>query len=384
MNDLTSKNVQNIEISGIRKFYNKVQKYPDAISLTLGQPDFNVPHGIKNAMIEAIEQNKTSYTSNAGIVELRNEISNYLKSLDIEYDSEEICLTIGGSEGLMDVFTALINKNDKVLIPTPAYPAYESCVKILGGQIINYSLKEDFSVDFAHLERIIKEEHPKIMVISYPCNPTGAILSREDSIKLYKIILDNDIIAVSDEMYAALCFDDKYYSIAQFGDLKSKVIIVGGFSKMFSMTGLRIGYVCAENRFMNEIMKVHQYNVSCAPSIVQWGAFYGLKNCMKDVEYMRNEFVKRRDYLYSRLKKMNFDVNLPMGAFYMFPSIKKFNIKSDKFCEVLLKEAKVAIVPGSAFGKGGEGYIRISYASNIDKLKSAADRIEKWICSVYN
>ncbi|WP_017751183.1 pyridoxal phosphate-dependent aminotransferase [Clostridium tyrobutyricum] len=384
MNDLTSKNVQNIEISGIRKFYNKVQKYPDAISLTLGQPDFNVPDGIKNAMIEAIEQNKTSYTSNAGIVELRNEISNYLKSLDIEYDSEEICLTIGGSEGLMDVFTALINKNDKVLIPTPAYPAYESCVKILGGQIINYSLKEDFSVDFDHLERIIKEEHPKIMVISYPCNPTGAILSREDSIKLYKIILDNDIIAVSDEMYAALCFDDKYYSIAQFGDLKSKVIIVGGFSKMFSMTGLRIGYVCAENRFMNEIMKVHQYNVSCAPSIVQWGAFYGLKNCMKDVEYMRNEFVKRRDYLYSRLKKMNFDVNLPMGAFYMFPSIKKFNIKSDKFCEVLLKEAKVAIVPGSAFGKGGEGYIRISYASNIDKLKSATDRIEKWICSVYN
>ncbi len=221
MNDLTSKNVQNIEISGIRKFYNKVQKYPDAISLTLGQPDFNVPDGIKNAMIEAIEQNKTSYTSNAGIVELRNEISNYLKSLDIEYDSKEICLTIGGSEGLMDVFTALINKNDKVLIPTPAYPAYESCVKILGGQIINYSLKEDFSVDFDHLERIIKEEHPKIMVISYPCNPTGAILSREDSIKLYKIILDNDIIAVSDEMYAALCFDDKYYSIAQFGDLKT-------------------------------------------------------------------------------------------------------------------------------------------------------------------
>ncbi|MBV4419505.1 aminotransferase class I/II-fold pyridoxal phosphate-dependent enzyme [Clostridium tyrobutyricum] len=379
MNDLTSKNVQNIEISGIRKFYNKVQKYPDAISLTLGQPDFNVPSGIKNAMIEAIEQNKTSYTSNAGIVELRDEISIYLKSMGIEYNCEEICLTIGGSEGLMDVFTALINKNDKVLIPTPAYPAYESCVKILGGQIINYSLKEDFSVDFDYLERIIKEEHPKIMVISYPCNPTGAILSREDGIKLHKIILDNDIIAVSDEMYAALCFDDKYYSIAQFGDLKSKVIIVGGFSKIFSMTGLRIGYVCAENKFMNEIMKVHQYNVSCAPSIVQWGAFYGLKNCMQDVEYMRNEFIKRRDYLYNRLKKMNFDVNLPMGAFYMFPSIKKFNIKSDKFCEMLLKEAKVAIVPGSAFGKGGEGYIRISYASNMDKLKSAADRIEKWI-----
>lgn len=378
-NNIISRNVQNIEISGIRKFFNKVVKYPDAISLTLGQPDFNVPERIKEAMIKAIEDNKTTYTSNAGILELRKEISTYLKTQHIDYHEDEICLTIGGSEGLMDVFTALLNPEDKVLIPTPAYPAYESCVKLLGGQIINYNLKEDFSINFDELEELISKEKPKVMVVSYPSNPTGAILSKEDNSKLYGIIKDTEIIVVSDEMYSSLCFEDNYYSIAQFNDIKNKVIAVGGFSKMFSMTGLRIGYVCAAEGFMEAIMKVHQYNVSCAPSIVQWGAYEGLKSCMSDVEYMRAEFIKRRDYLHDRFIKMGFEANLPMGAFYMFPSIKKFNIKSDEFCERLLKEAGVAVVPGSAFGTGGEGYMRISYAYSMEQLKEAADRIENWI-----
>lgn len=379
MNNVISSNVQDIQISGIRKFYNKVSKYPDAISLTLGQPDFNVPDGIKSALIEAMNENKTGYTSNAGIFELREGISKYLSSLSINYNPDEICLTIGGSEGLMDVFSALVDRGDKVLIPDPAYPAYESCVKIVGGQVINYNLNDDFSIDFDNLENIVKTENPKIIVISYPCNPTGAVLSKKDNERLHKIISENDIIAVSDEMYAALCFNEHYYSVAQFNDIKHKVIVISGFSKMFSMTGLRIGYVCAEDRFMEGIMKVHQYNVSCAPSIVQWAVVEGLKNCMSDAEYMKNEFIKRRDYLYKRLKDIGFNVNLPMGAFYMFPSIRKFGIKSEDFCESLLKEAKVAIVPGSAFGKGGEGYIRISYASNIDKLKLASDRIEEFI-----
>lgn len=381
MNNVISSNVQDIQISGIRKFYNKVSKYPDAISLTLGQPDFNVPDGIKSALIEAMNENKTGYTSNAGIFELREGISKYLSSLSINYNPDEICLTIGGSEGLMDVFSALVDRGDKVLIPDPAYPAYESCVKIVGGQVINYNLNDDFSIDFDNLENIVKTENPKIIVISYPCNPTGAVLSKKDNERLHKIISENDIIAVSDEMYAALCFNEHYYSVAQFNDIKHKVIVISGFSKMFSMTGLRIGYVCAEDRFMEGIMKVHQYNVSCAPSIVQWAVVEGLKNCMSDAEYMKNEFIKRRDYLYKRLKDIGFNVNLPMGAFYMFPSIRKFGIKSEDFCESLLKEAKVAIVPGSAFGKGGEGYIRISYASNIDKLKLASDRIEEFIKS---
>ena len=379
INSIISRNVQSIEISGIRKFFNKVVKYPNAISLTLGQPDFNVPEKIKEAMINAINENKTTYTSNAGIIDLRKEISSYLKTQHINYNENEICITVGGSEGLMDVFAALIDPSDKVLVPTPAYPAYESCVKLLGGDIVNYNLKEDFSIDFEELEKLILQEKPKVMVLSYPSNPTGAILSKEDNDKLHKIISENEIIVVSDEMYSALYFEKEYYSIAQFDDIKDKVIVVGGFSKMFSMTGLRIGYVCAIEEFMNSIMKVHQYNVSCAPSIVQYGAYEGLKNCMEDVEYMKKEFIKRRDYLYDRLTKMGFESNIPKGAFYMFPSIKKFNLKSEDFCERLLKEAGVAAVPGDAFGVGGEGYIRISYAYSMEQLKEASDRMENFV-----
>ncbi|MBC2580298.1 aminotransferase class I/II-fold pyridoxal phosphate-dependent enzyme [Clostridium sp. DJ247] len=379
MNELISKNVESIEISGIRKFFNKVVKYPNAISLTLGQPDFNVPEEIKSAMIKAIEDNKTTYTSNAGILELRREISNYLKTQQITYSEDEICITVGGSEGLMDVFTALLNPNDKVLIPTPAYPAYESCVKLLGGEVVNYKLNNDFSIDFNELQEVIKRENPKVLVVSYPSNPTGAVLSKEDSEKLHNIVKESNVIVISDEMYSALCFEANYYSIGQYEDIRDRVILVGGFSKMFSMTGLRIGYVCANNLFMNAVMKVHQYNVSCAPSIVQWGAYEGLRSCMKDVELMKKEFIARRDYLYNRLINMGFKSNLPMGAFYIFPSIESFNMKSEEFCERLLKEAGVAAVPGDAFGVGGEGYIRISYAYSMEQLKEAADRIEKWI-----
>jgi aminotransferase len=373
-----SSNVNSIEISGIRKFYNKVVKVEGAISLTLGQPDFPVPEGIKKSMIEAINENKTVYTSNAGILELRQEISNMLKTQDISYDSDEICVTVGGSEGLMDVFSTLINPKDKVLIPTPAYPAYESCVKLLGGEIINYNLNEsDFSIDFSKLQDIIKQQNPKLLVLSYPSNPTGAVLSKEARDKLYEIVKNEDIIVITDEMYSSLCFEDNYYSIAQFKDIKDKVIVVNGFSKMFSMTGLRIGYVCASNKYIDSIIKVHQYNVSCAPSIAQYGVVHGLRHCMKDVEYMKGEFIKRRDYVYERLIKIGFEVQLPKGAFYIFPSIKKFASNSEEFCESILRKAKVAAVPGTAFGKGGEGYMRISYAYSQKQLEEAFDRIER-------
>lgn len=374
-----SKNVNSIKLSGIRKFYNKVVKYPDAISLTLGQPDFNVPEKIKSAMINAIQENKTGYTSNAGIIELREEISKYLANLSIHYTAEEICITIGGSEAIMDVFASIIDPGDKVLIPSPAYPAYESCVKILGGNILNYNLNDDFSIDFDGLKKTLENEKPKLIVLSYPCNPTGAILSKEDSINLFNLLKANDVLVLSDEIYASLCFEKHYYSIAQYQELKDKVILVGGFSKMFSMTGLRIGYVCASTYFMDQIIKVHQYNVSCAPSISQWGAYEGLKSCMKDVDYMKSKFIERRDYIYDRLKSIGFQVSLPKGAFYIFPSIKKFGMNSNDFCEKLLKEGGVAIVPGSAFGKNGEGHVRISYAYSMDQLKSSLSKIEKWL-----
>ncbi|MEA4827582.1 MAG: aminotransferase class I/II-fold pyridoxal phosphate-dependent enzyme [Clostridium sp.] len=383
MNNKIAKNVNGVEISGIRKFYNKVQKYPGTLSLTLGQPDFFVPNRVKHSMIKAIEENKTAYTSNFGIDELREEISKYLReSFNIKYNKDEICLTIGGSEGLFSVFAALIETGDKVLIPTPAYPAYESCVKILGGEVVNYNLKDDFSIDYENLERVIREEHPKLIIVSYPSNPTGAVLSKDDKEKLYKILKDKEIIIISDEIYSALTFDEKYYSLAQYEDLKDRTILVSGFSKMFSMTGLRLGYVCAADNLMNGIIKVHQYNVSCAPSIVQWGALEGIKYCLDDVEKMKVEFIKRRDFVYNRLLELGFSVNMPNGAFYIFPNIENFNMSSEEFCERALSEGKVAVVPGNAFGKGGEGYIRISYSYSLDTLEEALNRLESFLKNI--
>lgn len=374
-----SSNVKNMEISGIRKFYNKVIEVPDAISLTLGQPDFNVPYKIKQAMIRAIEENKTAYTSNAGIIELREKISRFLSDYGINFEADEICLTIGGSEGLLSVFTAFINKGDKVMIPTPAYPAYESLIKLLGGKVVPYTLNEDFSIDFKKLEESLDLEKPKLLVVSYPSNPTGAVLTKEDRDKLYELLIHREIIIITDEIYSSLCFDEKYYSISQFESIKSKTILVSGFSKMFSMTGLRLGYVCAHKLFMDQIMKVHQYNVSCAPSIVQWGAYEGLESCLKDVENMKNEFIVRKNYVYERLVAMGMETTNPKGAFYIFPSIKKYKINSDEFCERLLKEGKLAVVPGSAFGTGGEGHIRISYSYSMKVLEESLNRLESFI-----
>lgn len=379
MNNKISKNVENIEISGIRKFFNKVSEIEGAISLTLGQPDFKVPSRIKDSMIKAINDDRTVYTSNAGILELRKEICKYLETMDINYSPEEVCITVGGSEGLFSVFTSIINVGDEVLIPTPAYPAYESCVKILGGKVINYKLKEDFSIDFDYLRKIIKERKPKCMVLSYPSNPTGATLSKSERDELYSIIKNEDIFVISDEIYSAICYDEKYYSIAQYTDIKEKIILISGFSKMFSMTGLRVGYVCSYNTFINSIIKAHQYNVSCAPSIAQFGALEGLKTCMNDVEYMKYKFLERRDFLYNKLNSMGFEVNLPQGAFYMFPSIKKFSNSSEEFCDNLLKYKKVGIVPGSAFGIGGEGFARISYSYSKDKIEMVLRRLEEYI-----
>ncbi|WP_392486671.1 pyridoxal phosphate-dependent aminotransferase [Haloimpatiens sp. FM7315] len=379
MKDKISRNVKGIEISGIRRFSNKVSKYPKVISLTLGQPDFNVPSKAKEAMIRAINENKTTYTSNQGLLSLREEISNYLKRLGINYSKEEVCITVGGSEGLFASFAGIINEGDKVLIPAIAYPAYESCTKILGGTVINYKLNVDFSLDIDYLEKLIKKEKPKALVLSYPCNPTGSILSLENRDKLFELIKENDILVITDEIYSSIYYKDTYYSIAQCEDIRDKIILVNGFSKIFSMTGLRIGYFCATGEIFKNLMKVHQYNVSCAPSISQYAALEGLKSCMEDVEHMKNEFQKRRDYVYNRLNSMGLDVIKPEGAFYIFPNISKYNISSEEFCDRLLDKYRVAMVPGSAFGEGGEGYIRISYSYSTLELKKALDELEKFI-----
>ncbi|HEY8892816.1 MAG TPA: aminotransferase class I/II-fold pyridoxal phosphate-dependent enzyme [Clostridium sp.] len=381
MNNIFSKNVNNIEISGIRKFFNKVSKVQGAISLTLGQPDFPVPKDIKKAMIEAINENKTEYTVNAGIPELRHEISKFLRDMGINYLTDEITVTVGGSEALLCIFASFLNDGDKVLVPTPAYPAYESCVKLFGAQVVNYNLNSDFTINFETLSKLINEENPKILVMSHPSNPTGATLSQVERDKLFQILKEKDIYIISDEMYSSLCYGD-YYSLAQIDELRNRVILVGGFSKMFSMTGLRVGYVCASKYITDNIMKVHQYNVSCATSISQWGAYAGLRFSMNDVNIMKVEFEKRKEYVYKRLKQMGMDTTLPKGAFYIFPSITKFSMSSEEFCTRLLNEGKVAVVPGSAFGTGGEGFIRISYSYSLKVLKEGLDRMEKWIKSL--
>jgi len=381
MNNLFSNNVNNVEISGIRKFFNKVSKVEGAVSLTLGQPDFPVPKNIKNAMIKAINENKTEYTANGGILELRNEISKFLGSMDINYLADEITVTVGGSEALLCIFAAFLNAGDKVLVPTPAYPAYESCVKIFGAEVVNYKLNSDFTINFENLSKLINEENPKLLVMSHPSNPTGAILSRDEKDKLFKILKEKDIYIISDEMYSSLCYEE-YCSLSQIDELRNRVILVGGFSKMFSMTGLRVGYVCASKYITDNIMKVHQYNVSCATSISQWGALEGLISCRDDVSTMKLEFEKRKEYVYKRLTQMGMDTTLPKGAFYIFPSIEKFSMSSEDFCTRLLNEGLVAVVPGSAFGTGGEGFIRISYSYSLEVLKEGLDRMEKWIKSL--
>lgn len=373
-----NKRVEKIQISGIRRFAEKVKKVEGAISLTIGQPDFNVPIAVASGMINAVETNKTSYTSNAGIDELREEICTYLRNFNIKYNKDEVCITVGGSEGLFSVFFALMNTGDKILIPGPAYPAYENISTMIGADVVHYRLNDDFTINIDEIKNKLDTEDIRYLMLSFPSNPTGAILTKDQRDELIEIIKEREITVITDEMYASIIFDE-YYSVAQCDSIRDKVIFVGGFSKMFSMTGLRIGYVACSDIYMKEIMKVHQYGVSCAPSIAQYGALEGLKKAMEDVEKMKESFERRKNYCIKRLKELNIDVVDPKGAFYIFPSIKKFNISSEEFCERLLNEGKVGLVPGNAFGDFGEGYMRISYCYSDEILKEAFDRLEKFI-----
>lgn len=374
-----SDRVNSIEISGIRQFYNKVRKIDGALSLTLGEPDFNVPSAIKRCMGEALDKNITHYTSNEGLLSLRKKISSYLDDFRIHYDSEEICITVGGSEGLASVFGAIINQGDKVLIPSPGYPAYSALTKLYGGKEVLYKLKEDFSIDIENLRKLIEEEKPRAIVISYPSNPTGATLSNKNCVELYELLKDKEIFIITDEIYSGIVYEEEYNSLAQFEELKEKLIYVSGFSKLFSMTGLRLGYVCASPKYLQGIIKYHQYNVSCAPSVTQYAVAEGFDEALEESKSYVNEFRKRRDYIIGRLKGMGIDTYIPGGAFYVFPSIKKFGMSSQDFCEKFLNQYKVAIVPGDAFSIGGEGFVRISYAYSMDQLKYGMDRLEEFI-----
>ncbi len=376
-----NKRMVNVQYSGIRKFFDEVKKYGDAISLTVGQPDFKLPKPIEEGVVKAVREGKTAYTVNQGIPELRERISDYIKQeYCINFSKDEIILTAGGSEALFVTFNTLFNEGDKVLVPGPGYPAYENTLNFVGANPIFYGIYKDGGIDFDHIEKNLKNNDIKGIILCFPNNPTGVALSKEDKERFYNILKKYpECKIISDEIYSAISYG-KFETVCEYDDVLDRVVLVSGFSKMFSMTGLRLGFICAKSPIIGELNKVHLYATSCAPSIVQYGTLYGFDESLKDVEFMRNEFEKRRNFVYQRLMNMGFKVKNPMGAFYIFPSLDGITQKNSyDFCVDLLRSEKLACVPGSAFGEMGEGYIRISYCNSLGELDRGLERLEKYI-----
>lgn len=381
MDNLINDRVKNIQISGIRKFYNLVANYKDAISLTIGQPDFTTPEHVKEAGIRAIKDNKTSYTHNAGLLELRKSAADFLyNKYGLLYNPEnEVITTNGASEALDITFRTILSQGCEVILPGPVYPGYEPIIKLCGAEPVYVNT---CSSEFKMTAELIKShitDNTRCVIIPYPSNPTGCVLDYDELLKIGKLLKDKNIFIVSDEIYSELSFDEKHNSIASIPDLRNKTIVINGLSKSHSMTGWRIGFTFAPEYITKHMLKVHQYNATCASTISQYAALEALKNGLNDAEAMRNEYRKRRDYVYDRLVSMGLDVNKPRGAFYIFPSIKKFGLASFEFASKLLDQERVAVVPGDAFSVYGEGYIRISYAYSMEILEEGLNRLEKFI-----
>lgn len=382
MRNFLSQKVVGIKPSGIRKFFDIVSEMKDAISLGVGEPDFDTPWHIRDEGIYAFERGKTFYTSNAGLKDLRQEISNYLnRSIGVSYDADsEILVTVGGSEAIDIGLRAVINPGDEVIIPQPSYVSYEPCAVLAGGTpvIIDLKAENEFRLTPQELEAAITEK-TKVLVLPYPNNPTGAIMERSDLEAIARIIIEKDILVMSDEIYAALTYKDKHVSIASIEGMRERTILINGFSKAYAMTGWRLGYACAPKEIISQMTKIHQFAIMCAPTTSQYAAVEALKNGDEDVENMRKSYNQRRRYLMDAFRKMNIDCFEPFGAFYVFPCIKEFGMTSEEFATRFLMEEKVALVPGTAFGDCGEGYLRISYAYSLDNLKLAIGRFERFI-----
>ena len=380
--NFVSDRVKSIKLSAIRRFSNLVLEVPGALSLTLGEPDFYTPENIKKAGIKAIEDNHTKYTHNQGYKELRIEISSFLSThYNLCYDGEtEITVTIGASQSIDIVMRTLINEGDEVLIPSPGYVAYSSCAVLSGGKpvFIPTLPQDNFKLKADTIKKYITPK-TKILILSYPCNPTGATMDREDLIEISDIIKQNNILVISDEVYSELTYGKKHTSIASIPGMKDHVIVINGFSKAYSMTGWRLGYVAAPAPLMKHIVKTHQYNVSCASSISQRAGIEAIKNGDTSIQKMVQEYDLRRKYCYTRIMDMRLECFEPTGAFYLFPEIKKFGLSSEEFCIKLLYDEKLALVPGSAFGTFGEGYIRMSYAYSMDVLEDGLNRLERFL-----
>ncbi|KXG78720.1 putative N-acetyl-LL-diaminopimelate aminotransferase [Fervidicola ferrireducens] len=374
--------VKEVTFSTIRYFFNLVNQMPDAISLCIGEPDFVTPPHIREAAKKALDEGRTSYTPNPGIMELRSEIANYLKRrFGLSYSPEkEIIVTIGASEAIDVAMRTLLNPGDEVLIPEPAFVAYKPCVVLAGGRPVSVPtyMKDGFALMPEVLEKHVTSRS-KVLMLSYPNNPTGAIMSREELMNIAKVAEKYDLIVVSDEIYAELTYGVEHTAFAAIPGMRERTVTIGGFSKAYSMTGWRLGYLAAPEGLAEELLKVHQYSVTCAPTMAQYAAVEALRNGDEDIKRMREEYDRRRVFVYSSLKNMGLECFEPRGAFYIFPSIKNTGLSSEEFANRLLYEMKVAVVPGSAFGESGQGFVRISYAASMDNIEKAMERIYQFL-----
>lgn len=382
MRNPLSDTVIRMKPSGIRKFFDIVSEMPDAISLGVGEPDFDTPWSVREEGIYSLEKGRTYYTSNAGLLELRQAICEYTnRRFHIAYDAKkETLLTVGGSEGIDVALRTMLNPGDEVIIPQPCFVSYVPCVELAGGVPVTISLKNEnqFRLTREELESAITDR-TKLLMLSYPNNPTGAVMERADLEAIAEVIIKNDIYVISDEIYAELTYNSGHTSIASLPGMRDRTIVINGFSKAFAMTGWRLGYATGPAMIIEQMTKIHQFAIMCAPTMSQYAAVAAMRECDKDVAAMREAYDQRRRFLLNAFKEMGLPCFEPYGAFYMFPCIREFGMTSEEFATRLLKAKKVAVVPGDAFGECGEGFLRISYAYSLEELKLAVGRIREFI-----
>ena len=387
MRNFLADSIVQIKPSGIRKFFDIVTEMKDAISLGVGEPDFDTPWHIRDEGIYSLEKGRTFYTSNSGLKDLKQEICNYIKrSQNVDYNADtDVLVTVGGSEAIDIGFRAMINPGDEVLIPQPSYVSYEPCAILAGAKpvIIDLKPENEFRLTAEELENSITDK-TKILVLPFPNNPTGSIMEYEDLEKIAKVIIEKDIFVMSDEIYSELTYKDKHVSIVSIPGMKERTLLINGFSKAYAMTGWRLGYACGPKEIIKQMTKIHQYAIMCAPTTSQYAAIEALKNGDNDVKEMRTAYNQRRRFLINAFREMGLECFEPYGAFYVFPCIKEFGMTSEEFATRFLREEKVATVPGTAFGDSGEGFLRISYAYSLETLKIAMERLKNFVTRLRN
>lgn len=382
LQEMIKPTVRNMPPSGIRKYFDLLNEMKDAISLGVGEPDFVTPWAIREAGIYSLERGHTHYSSNPGFIELRRQISRYVaKKYNVEYDPKtEIVVTVGASEAIDIVLRALVGSGDEVIIPEPSFVAYKGCTMFTGATPVVIELKEEdeFRLKPEQLEEALTER-TKVVILPYPNNPTGAVMRADDQRKIVDLLKDRDVIIISDEIYAELTYSGKHVSFASYPEIKDKTILINGFSKAFAMTGWRIGYACGPHVLIEAMNKIHQYAIMCSPTTAQYAASEALNSCEDEVQAMVREYNRRRRVMVKGFRDAGLSCFEPMGAFYVFPSIKSTGMTSDEFCEKLLMEEKVLTVPGTAFGACGEGYIRATYANSYENIAEAMRRINRFV-----